>query len=244
MCILAGCDYLKSFKNFGLKTAYKYVSQHSELKNIICKLKREIGKIPEDYEDQFLKAKYSFKHHLVFCPLKGEMVHLNPIPQEVQGYDMGFLGEHFDRELMIGIARGRVDPFTKIPFNNLSLKRKIDEIFPSVQKLTQARKIKIADEVKTIAQQIRIEKKTQNSKYFDDSTENPDEKDGNCDEETGLLQGCSKLLIQPFKPHVFVKENKELPANNKILPNPFIELLENLQFKRIDLQSIFKGTIN
>jgi 5'-3' exonuclease len=282
MCVLAGCDYLKSCKNIGLKTAYKYVSQHPSLSQIILKLKRELGKIPEDYEEQFLKAIYSFKYHRVFCPLKGEMVHLNPVPEDLEISDLSFLGESFDRETMIGIARGRVHPFTKIPFDNSNLKRKINEIFEPLQKPTQIKKIKIADEIKTIAQKIRIEKQ-HNSKYFQDNKDMPDT-------HTFNPEKINPKLMQEFKPHLVDGQSyKNSPLENTLQgqeinlikykletktindadtnstkqlqlfeykltesstqdfvksKNHFLNLLETLEFKKIDLKSIFSDNSN
>lgn len=227
MCVLAGCDYLKSFKNIGLKTAYKYVSQYSELKQIISKLKREIGKIPEDYEEQFMKAVNSFKYHQVFCPLTSEMVYLNPMPLEVAQGDLTYLGIHFEQEVMIGIAKGRVHPFTKESFNSVNLKRKINEIYQPVLKITQVKKIKVADEAKSLAQKIRIDKNTQKSKYFEAKT---DENEETIEENRGNSTELNKEVTTKYKPHTF-------PINS----DHSLQSLENFRFRRIDLRSIFLG---
>lgn len=78
-CILSGCDYLESIKGIGFKKAYKYVYDHGDdLPAILKKIRRE-GKllVPMDYERMFEKALLTFKFQVVYCPEKGELVHLN-----------------------------------------------------------------------------------------------------------------------------------------------------------------------
>ena len=252
MCILAGCDYLKSCRNIGIKTAYKYVSQNPDLKQIIYKLKREVGNVPSDYEEQFVKAINSFKYHRVFCPLTGEITNLNPVPAELAGNDWSYLGEPFDRELMIGIARGRIHPFTKEPFVNANFKRKIDEIFNPVQKIVQVKKIKVCDEVKSIAQKIRIEKNTQKSKYFEDKevTERSSEEEVNREKgyegsSESSVMPIRKDLYQKFIPHVF--PNSSHTGNTQtedpnVDESRFLKSIDNIYFRPIDLKSIYLRT--
>ena len=262
MCILAGCDYLKSFRNIGLKTAYKYVSQYPDLKQIISKLKRDIGKIPDDYEIQFMKAFNSFKYHRIFCPLTSEMKTLNPIPTELESSDLSFLGDFFDQDLMTGIARGRIHPFTKEPFNNFNLKRKISEIYQPIPKMIQVKKIKIKEEVKSIAQKIRMEKNTQRySKYFSDTNENPCDEitekknqndlelEKNSNEDGFKENDRSEYFIDrndinnQFKPHFFkgivTNKEKESEENEYEMINVTFNFWDNVKFLKVDLTSIF-----
>ena len=45
MCVLSGCDYLKSLPQIGLKTAKKYVDRGRSLENTL----REIAKVPKHF---------------------------------------------------------------------------------------------------------------------------------------------------------------------------------------------------
>lgn len=238
MCVLAGCDYLKSVKSIGLKTAYKYVSQHGELRQIIQKLKRDIGKVPTDYEEQFLKALYSFKYHKVFCPLKGQMVNLNPVPEDVEMTDLSFLGETLPQDIIVGIARGRLHPFTKQPFNDQNLKRKIDEIFQPLSKPNIVKKVKIEEEIKSLAQQIRFEKKTQKSKYFDEGEGPQDENSENPQEDVVDKKTLPIVaeILNPFKP--------PFANQNSIEKTGPLDFLQNLSFRKISLMTIFSGSTN
>lgn len=76
MCVLSGCDYLKSLPQIGLKTAKKYVDRGRSLENTL----REIAKVPKhfpkdspvtlsQYRVQLQEAIACFHHQVVFDPL-------------------------------------------------------------------------------------------------------------------------------------------------------------------------------
>jgi exonuclease-1 len=227
MCVLSGCDYLKSVKSIGIKTAYKYVSQNVSLQQIISKLKREIGNVPSDYEQQFNKAVFSFKYHQVFCPIKGKMVNLNSLPEDCEVSDLQFLGETYSQEIMIGIARGRLDPCTKEPFDE-NHKRKMDEIYQPIKK--QIKKVQVAEEIKSLVQRIRVDKKTTTSKYFNEDEILETE------EKTLIL---SDSLKAPFKAP-YLSSNLPKPESSE---SNSLSFIQTLNFEQIDLVSIFnKGT--
>ena len=52
MCVLSGCDYLKSLPQIGLKTAKKYVDRGRSLENTL----REIAKVPKHFPKDFAPA--------------------------------------------------------------------------------------------------------------------------------------------------------------------------------------------
>ncbi|CAG9314085.1 EXO1_1 [Blepharisma stoltei] len=164
MCILAGCDYLKSFKNVGIKTAYKIISQTIELDRIAAKLKIEPS-IREDYQKQFLKAVYAFKFHRVYDPFQRKMVMLNEMDVERimrEIGDLDFLGRDLEPELARMVAESEVHPLTKNPFR-AGLKRKYEDNFPMSYKKFKP------NQPSNVYQQIRAVKNFNESEYHADS---------------------------------------------------------------------------
>jgi len=233
MCVLSGCDYLKSVKSIGIKTAYKYVSQNSSLSQIIAKLKREIGNVPEDYEEQFAKAIYSFKYHLVFCPIKGKMINLNPLPEKLELDDLSFLGENYTQEVTIGIARGRLHPFTKESFSDPA-KRKIEDFFGVTGK-KQLKMVQVSEEVKSLVQRIRVDKRVQKSKYFEGDEENDEVQDTEPNKAYTLDQGVKAK----FQSHFQSYEPEDLTQHKDPL-----SYIETIKFKPIDLVALFTKQFN
>ncbi|EPR79686.1 Exonuclease I [Spraguea lophii 42_110] len=68
ICILSGCDYLKSVPGIGLKTAHKLMKKHNDVNAIIeeLKIKKEV---PENYYKEFIRAKMTFIHQVIFDPI-------------------------------------------------------------------------------------------------------------------------------------------------------------------------------
>lgn len=227
MCILSGCDYLKSVKSIGIKTAYKYVSQNNSLNQIIAKLKREIGNVPEDYEEQFTKALYSFKYHQVFCPVKGQMINLNPLPEKLDLDDLSFLGETYSQDIIIGIARGRLHPFTKESFSDPA-KRKVEDFF-NVTTKKQIKSVQVSEEVKSLVQKIRVDKKLNKSKYFEN-----EEDEEIFENENKTVVAIDQGVKAKFKSHFQSYEPNTLTQYE----DP-ISYIDTLNFKRIDLVSLF-----
>lgn len=69
MCILSGCDYLESVNGFGLKTAHRYVSRFEQLPRILQAMRMDGKLVPSNYEEQFLKAEFTFNHQTVYNPI-------------------------------------------------------------------------------------------------------------------------------------------------------------------------------
>jgi len=129
-CILSGCDYLESIKGIGFKKAYRLVYElGDDISGILKKIRRE-GKllVPADYERNFEKALLTFKFQVVYCPDKGDLVHLNdpashPLGALLVNYpSLDFLGEKLDKEVAKKICTGELDPMTKQEYKELSLK--------------------------------------------------------------------------------------------------------------------------
>lgn len=116
MCILSGCDYLANIPGMGLKTAYRHIRTCKSAERAI-KMVRFDGKsrVPASYLEDFKRAELTFLHQRVFCPTSQKLVTLTPLPVNVNGEDMLFIGEDVSPEEAIAVACGDLDPLTKEP---------------------------------------------------------------------------------------------------------------------------------
>lgn len=153
MCILSGCDYLKSLPGIGLVKAKKFFMMTEE-----TDLKRALGKIPsylnlkvvvtEEYKENFLKAVATFKHMIVYDPRKRKLTRLTEVGEDMQ--DKSLLenaGEFFDNETAFQMALGNINPRTM---------KQLDDWHPAVN---SSKKPSIWDctEKKTAAVSKRVE---------------------------------------------------------------------------------------
>ncbi|ORY00203.1 putative exonuclease [Basidiobolus meristosporus CBS 931.73] len=94
MCILSGCDYLKSIPGMGLKKALKYLKQYKTAERVIEVLRTDSSfKIPPEYELEFQRAELTFRHQLVFDPSTRALVHLHPLEEGLSSFELPFLGK-------------------------------------------------------------------------------------------------------------------------------------------------------
>lgn len=143
MCIGAGCDYLDSLKNIGIKNSYKYVSKHKSVDKVLRTMRLH-GLLPLnvvktvnigdekisvlEYEVNFYKAFLTFRHQVVYDVVSQRTCYLNPInfnelpnsicshPSSASEADVSFLGSNLDSTLASSIANGLVDPITHKAF--------------------------------------------------------------------------------------------------------------------------------
>jgi exonuclease-1 len=116
MAILSGCDYLSSITNMGLKTAYRMVRKHKTIEKIIRMLQFD-GKffVPKGYLSAFYQAELTFLHQRVFCPVALTLVlHTEP-EHPIDENEMPFIGAYVEPEIAQGVARGDLNPMTKLP---------------------------------------------------------------------------------------------------------------------------------
>ncbi|KAF9113701.1 Rad2 nuclease [Mortierella sp. AM989] len=129
MCILAGCDYLPSIPGMGLKTAQRLLRRFKTYERIIKHLRMENTnvKIQADYEEAFHKADLTFLYARVYDPVSKSMVHLNPVPEDleelVQTEEYDFLGPILEKCVIQGIATGKLDPINKTALDCPSISR-------------------------------------------------------------------------------------------------------------------------
>lgn len=116
MAILSGCDYLPSIGGLGLKTAHRMLRQHKTVERLV-KAAQFDGKkkVPAGYMDDFEQAERTFLYQWVFCPSANCLVNLTPLPDDVDIADMPYLGEEVAADLAAGVAKGDLNPRTKLP---------------------------------------------------------------------------------------------------------------------------------
>ncbi|KAF8391152.1 hypothetical protein HHK36_023453 [Tetracentron sinense] len=112
MCILSGCDYLQSLPGMGLKRAHALIRKfksYDKVRIIACALDADLVikhlrystiSVPSLYEESFKKALWTFQD--------------TSIPQDI----------------VKGIARGDLDPFTKMPFEGKIVGAVLDRAYP------------------------------------------------------------------------------------------------------------------
>ena len=116
MAILSGCDYLNSITNMGLKTSYRMVRKHKTIEKVIRMLQFD-GKysVPKGYLEAFNQAELTFLHQRVFCPQKLTLVFHTEPEHPIDDERMPFIGAYVDPEVAQGVARGDLNPITKLP---------------------------------------------------------------------------------------------------------------------------------
>jgi hypothetical protein len=83
--VLAGCDYLPSVKNMGLKTAAKYYDELANTQLILNKIKsNKSHNMPHNYPLAFYKAVLTFRHQYIYNTLSKEFSHLTPLPKDLE----------------------------------------------------------------------------------------------------------------------------------------------------------------
>lgn len=101
ICILSGCDYVDSIPGIGIHTAYKLILKTQNLIEIIKQISLK-KKIPENYLEDYRKAKITFRCQIVYDPITKNRRYLNT-PEE----SVDFLG-----------TLDEVDYIVEIPLKN------------------------------------------------------------------------------------------------------------------------------
>ncbi|RYP05118.1 hypothetical protein DL764_004034 [Monosporascus ibericus] len=115
MAILSGCDYLDGITNLGLKTAYRMIRKHKTPEKAIRMLQFD-GKyrLPADYLTLFRQAELTFLYQWVFCPKANKVVNLTDPGPDINLEEMPYIGSFVEPALSNAIARGDVNPITKV----------------------------------------------------------------------------------------------------------------------------------
>lgn len=116
MAILSGCDYLASINNMGLKTAYRMIRRHKTIEKVLRMLSFD-GKfrVPKGYLEDFYRAELTFLHQRVFCPKALRLVFHTEPASPIEEDQMPFIGAYVEPDIAQGVARGDLNPMTKLP---------------------------------------------------------------------------------------------------------------------------------
>lgn len=67
--------------------------------------------VTKEYRDGFIRAFVTFKHQMVYCPMKRQQVRLYPPPPHVTDEQLRHAGIEVDEDLALQLALGNYDPF-------------------------------------------------------------------------------------------------------------------------------------
>ncbi|KAH1134735.1 hypothetical protein AAZX31_05G152500 [Glycine max] len=115
MCILSGCDYLQSLSGMGLKRAHASIKKFRSYDKVLKHLRYSGVSVPPFYEESFKKAILTFQYQRVYDPINENIVHLSNISDDI-GDELDFLGPTMPKDIAQRIAKGDLDPITKMPF--------------------------------------------------------------------------------------------------------------------------------
>ncbi|XP_014476434.1 PREDICTED: exonuclease 1 isoform X2 [Dinoponera quadriceps] len=126
ICILSGCDYLPSLPGIGLKKAQKFITRntdpniHKALVRIGSVLNMKSLEVTQEYRDAFILADITFKHQLVFCPLRRKQVRLSPPTTDITEDQLRYAGQELNADLALQLALGNCDPCTLKMLHNFN----------------------------------------------------------------------------------------------------------------------------
>lgn len=184
MCILSGCDYLPSLPGIGLGKASKFFKLitnpniRATLPKLPSYLKMPALCVDEQYVEDFLKAENTFRHQLVFCPIRNELVPLSPYDPNVDPTDMTYAGQQLPKEQAFDIAVGNIDVNTG---------QKIDNYYPKDGKILQ-------------------ERSSQDHKVKPIKPENDVEAKDNTPRRLGAFEVSERRLARPTTPRTPVRQ--------------------------------------
>ena len=141
-CCLAGCDYMPSLRNFGIKTAYKVVHKHKTLARVLDHLLSAAAS-STSFEGclatRLEQALLTFKHQTIYNPETKQTEPLTPLPlhltylndKEVPAVsttgvrsgvqrstlnpsevEFAFLGPLLDPQVAVKLVKGEIEPRT------------------------------------------------------------------------------------------------------------------------------------
>ncbi|XP_035892248.1 exonuclease 1 [Anopheles stephensi] len=119
MCILSGCDYLDSLPGIGLAKACKFVlkTEDPDIRRALAKIPAYLNKrqlvVSEEYKDEFLKADATFRHMVVYDPVRRKQTRLADPDEETtpERYCCN-AGQFLDEAVAFELAIGNLDPFS------------------------------------------------------------------------------------------------------------------------------------
>lgn len=145
ICILSGCDYLDGLDGVGIKTACRLLEKHSSVERAV-EAWRARAHVPNNFLEEFERAKMTFRHQVVFDPISNKRVFLSDIPDGSACLD--FLGSLVENEKNFSrghhlLRKGTIDFFVA------ERKRKSRDAEPSakVHRSTEAKPSSLCEDV-------------------------------------------------------------------------------------------------
>jgi 5'-3' exonuclease len=120
LCVLSGCDFLPNVRGIGIKKAHALVRKHRTIQATLAVMYGDKKIVmPPDYDKNFQRAFWTFRHARVYDPALRRLRPLNPMPRELEALGEAkttFLGGVVDAAAAVEVAEGRLDPITRRPF--------------------------------------------------------------------------------------------------------------------------------
>jgi exonuclease-1 len=118
MATISGCDYTKGIPGIGIQKAIQLTQFYKTYERVLMSIKVEGKNIPNEFEEEFKRAKIAFRHQIVFNPIDNLAQHLNPLPEEIvsnysKEYIQSCTGFILEDEIHKKISIGELDPFSK-----------------------------------------------------------------------------------------------------------------------------------
>lgn len=144
MCVLSGCDYLKSLPQIGLKTAKRYVDKGLYVISTFNEITKYSKHKPKDdpngfqtYRKKLDEALACFHHQVIFDPKSNTMKYLTSVTPFAKKYcesDCCSFGVIKEPEVAKRIARGYVSARTGEPYLSSSVDTGyLDRFFESIR---------------------------------------------------------------------------------------------------------------
>ena len=118
LCVLAGCDYLRSLPGVGIKTAYNTIRAKQSIHAALTHFQQVNSACNAQYVDHFKQALLTFGHQRVYDPQSKRMVPLTPFKSldlKLEPHD--FLGPPYSDDVCRNIAECRLHPETRQPYH-------------------------------------------------------------------------------------------------------------------------------
>jgi exonuclease-1 len=113
VAMLSGCDYTKGINGVGIQTAFKLVRKYMTYDKVMLALQADGKSIPDEFNDEYIKANLAFQFQKVFNPSTQIVCPLNDYPTDFD-VDIEMLelccGNLFTNQHWQLVCNGHIDP--------------------------------------------------------------------------------------------------------------------------------------